>query len=138
MALPLAEAQSEQGKVSSWDHYPLDKLITKVFKEPAQLARVDGLESCGCTLLVVACHCCLARDVRHPPAVFQWVQTTCRVTGKNPCHGWACVLLECSTLVLKLSLKARELERVKGPGPTVPLMPAESALCLYRALSSSV
>ena len=48
-------------------HYPLRNLLSKVFKRPNDLAAVDELQAKGCTALVVACHCCLIRDVSHLP-----------------------------------------------------------------------
>ena len=45
-------------------HYPLKDLLPKAFRRPNDLASVDELRARGCTALVVACHCCLVRDVR--------------------------------------------------------------------------
>lgn len=45
-------------------HYPLKELMPKAFARPKDLAAVDELQAKGCTALVVACHCCLIRDVR--------------------------------------------------------------------------
>jgi hypothetical protein len=80
-------------------HYPLSRLIPKAVTSPAELEQMDDLKSEGCTVLVVACHCFLIRDVRHlsidfPPAA---VPVSPRPNAVITFHIWTVIpsAIEC-------------------------------------------